>query len=134
MIGGVDIVVELPYLDPSAALDAAVRYILEHWPAGILQRGDTGERLDRYAAIHFGDLHELFVYKDASAFESWERLGADPSNANEMVHLLASRGQFTIVVDSMQDATSASIVRGLRNRLLGIPLFALSQYAYQEAA
>jgi hypothetical protein len=125
MIGGEDIIIELPGVPPEVALPAAVRYLLDRWPAAIMQDGDTARRFDRFSEVDFGHLREVFVYRDEQAFDSWERLGADPSNANQMVHLGASDGQFTIVVDESQDLVSASIVRGLRDRLRwGMPWFA----------
>lgn len=127
MIGGEDIIIQLPDVPPSVAMPAAVRYILDQWPAAVMQDGNTARRFDSFAAMGFGQLREVFVYRDEQAFESWERLGADATNANQMVHLLASPGQLTIVVDSMDDVRSASIVRGLRDRLRrGMPWFAPS--------
>jgi hypothetical protein len=127
MIGGVDIIVELPGVAPSVTMPAAVRYVLDRWPAAVMQDGDTARRFDSFAAMDFGHLREVFVYRDEQAFQSWERLGADPTNANQMVHLLASAGHVTIVVDSLQDISSASIVRGLRDRLrFGMPWLAPS--------
>jgi cell fate (sporulation/competence/biofilm development) regulator YlbF (YheA/YmcA/DUF963 family) len=133
MIGGEDIVIELPDLAPSVTLPAAVRYLLDGWPTAVTQDADTGRRFDRFAEMDFGNLREVFVYRDEEAFDSWERLGAEASNANQMIHLLASAGSLTIVVDDLQDIVSASIVRGLRDRLrFGMPWFAPGREA--EAA
>jgi hypothetical protein len=133
MIGGEDIIIQLPEVPPSVMMPAAVRYVLDRWPAAVMQDGDTARRFDTFAAMDFGNLREVFVYKDEQAFQSWERLGADATNANQMFHLLASVGQFTIVVDDLHDVTSASIVRGLRDQLcFGMPWFAPSRDA--EAA
>jgi hypothetical protein len=125
MIGGEDIVIELPGLASSVTLPAAVRYVFDRWPSAVTQDGDTGRRFDRFAAMDFGNLREVFVYRDEAAFDSWERLGADTTNANQMIHFLASTGRLTIVVDDLQDVVSASIVRGLRDRLrFGMPWLA----------
>lgn len=127
MIGGEDIIIQLPGIAPSVTMPAAVRYVLGRWPAAVMQDGDTARRFDSFAAMDFGHLREVFVYCDEQAFNSWERLGADATNANQMIHLLASVGHFTIVVDSLQDISSASIVRGLCDRLrFGMPWFAPS--------
>lgn len=108
-------------------LPAAVRYVLDQWPAAVMQDGDTGRRFDNFAAMDFGNLREVFVYLDEQAFHSWERLGADATNANQMIHLLASAGHVTIVVDDLRDIGCASIVRGLRDRLrFGMPWLAPS--------
>ncbi len=134
MIGGVDTVIELPGAAPSVALAAAVRYILDRWPAAVLLDGDTARRFATFAAMDFGRLREVFVHMDERAFDSWERLGADASNANQMVHLLAAIGRFTVVVDSLEDAGSASIVRGLGDHLrFGMPWFAPSTYGLRHS-
>ena len=133
MIGGVDTMIELPGVAQSVAMAAAVRYIVDRWPGAILQDGDTARRFDSFAATDFAHLREVFVYRDEHAFDSWERLGADATNANQMVHLLAGAGHLTIVVDSLQDALSASIVRGVCDLLrFGMPW--LPSAVYQEAA
>lgn len=135
MIGGEDIIIQLPGVAPSVTMPAAVRYVLDRWPAAVMQDGDTARRFDRFAEMDFGHLREVFVYRDEQAFDSWDRLGADVTNADQMIHLLASAGQFTIVVDSLQDASSASIVRGLRDRLrLGMPWLAPSSDAEDAEA
>lgn len=127
MIGGEDIIIQLLGVAPSATMPAAVRYVLDRWPAAVMQDGDTARRFDSFAAMGFGQLREVFVYRDEQAFQSWERLGADATNANQMIHLLADPGQFTIVVDDLEDVSSASIVRGLCDRLrFGMPWFAPS--------
>jgi len=127
MIGGVDIIVELPGVPSSVTMPAAVRYVLDRWPAAVMQDGDTARRFDSFAAMDFGHLREVFVYRDEQAFQSWERLGADATNANQMIHLLASVSRFTIVVDSLQDTSAASIVHGLCDRLSkGMPWLAPS--------
>jgi hypothetical protein len=126
MIGGEDVIIQLPDASPSVAMSAAVRYVLDRWPAAVMQ-DDTARRFDSFATMDFGHLREVFVYRDEQAFQSWERLGADATNANQMIHLLAGDGQFTIVVDSLKDAGSESIVRGLCDRLrFGMPWFAPS--------
>ena len=103
MIGGGDIIIELPGVTPSVALTAVVRHILDRWPAGVVQDGDSGRRFESFSAIDFTHLREVFVYRDEHAFASWERLGADPTNFNQMVHLLASPGQLTVVVDRLSE-------------------------------
>src|ERR1041384_793360 len=112
-------------------MPAAVRYVLDRWPAAVIQDGDTARRFDSFADMGFGHLREVFLYRDEHAFQSWERLGADAANANQMIHLLASPGQFTIVVDALEDdledVGAASIARGLCDRLrFGMPWLAPS--------
>jgi hypothetical protein len=99
------------------AMKAGVRHILDCWPAGIIQDGDPAQRFAEFALVPFRNLREVFVYRDQRAFESWERLGADRENADQMVHLLVSDGQLTIVVDRLKNASSKSIVDGLSDHL-----------------
>jgi hypothetical protein len=128
VIGGKDTLIDLPGVLPLVTMPAAVRYVLDRWPAAVMQDGDSARRFDSFAEMDFGHLREVFVYRDERAFDSWERLGADATNANQMIHLLASVGHFTIVVDSLQDITSRSIVRGLCDRLRqGMPWLAPSE-------
>lgn len=127
MIGGLDITVELGDLSPTVAMPSAVRYVLDRWPSAVLQDGDTARRFPNFAAMDFVQLREVFVYRDEESFDSWQRLGADATNANRMIHLVGDSDRLTIVVDSLQDIETASIVRGLRDRLRrGMPYLVLS--------
>jgi hypothetical protein len=124
MIGGTDIIIELPGVAPEVALPAAVRYVLGRWPAAVSQDGDTARRFASFADMDFAHLREVFIYRDERAIDSWERLGADATNANQMIQLNASDGQFTVVVDDLHDVQAASIVRGLCELLRsGMPWF-----------
>ena len=99
MIGGVDIVMELHGMACSDAMAAALRSILHRWPLAILQNTETGEHHSSLSITDARNMCEVLVYQDEPAFLSWARLGADPTNAGQMIHLLCSDGQFTIVVD-----------------------------------
>jgi hypothetical protein len=124
MIGGADIVIEYPgAMRASGGLDIAVRRIASRWPTFVLQDAATGSRFDSYREIPFASLSEIFVYRDVNAFESWKDLGADASNANSMVHLIAEDQGITIVVDDRADPTMASIVREIRDLLTGSQSF-----------
>jgi hypothetical protein len=118
MIGGVDVVFDTQ-VEPAEALELCTRLIMSRWPAAVLENALTGERYAGHAEIPFGLASELMVYRDQAAFESWQRLGADPSNANTMVHLLAyERGELTAVVDDPvaldMRATLDEMAKGLR--------------------
>lgn len=120
MIGGADVVLEYPgVMRASGGLDIAVRCIAARWPDFVIQDAAGGGRFDSYREIPFASLAEVFVYRDSNALESWRVLGADASNANSMVHLIADDRGLTIVVDDRSDPTMASIVREIRDLLTG---------------
>jgi hypothetical protein len=99
MIGGVDVVFETQ-VERAVALELCARLIMSRWPGAVLENALTTERYAGVAEIPFAHVSELMVYRDQAAFESWQRLGADPANANTMVHLLAyEEGELTAVVD-----------------------------------
>jgi hypothetical protein len=120
MIGGADIVIEYPgVMRASGGLDIAVRRIAARWPDFVIQDATAGNRFDSYSQIPFASLSEVFVYRDSLALESWKELGADPSNANSMVHLIADDCGLTIVVDDRTNPTMLSIIREIRDLLTG---------------
>lgn len=120
MIGGADILIEYPgLLRTSGGLDIAVRCIAGRWKDAIIQDAGSGKHFESYTSVPFGRLTELFVYRDEAAFESWTKAGADISNANAMVHLIADDSALTVVVDDPSDATMESIVNEVRDLLTG---------------
>ena len=117
MIGGVDAIFNV-WIEPDEALDVCTRLITEHWPDAVLENAITGEQYAGYAGIPFKLVTELMVYRDRTAFESWQRLGADPSNADTMVHLLAcGQGEVTAVVDDPLFAGTCELLQEMADRL-----------------
>lgn len=99
-------------------LDAAVRAILRRWRRAVIENADTAETYLAYARVPFQFLHEIMLYKDAESFACWERLGADPSNANTMIHLLSyRRGQITVVVDEAEELEMSVLLRAIQASL-----------------
>lgn len=62
MIGGID--VRLPTRAGAVAVQVAVRAVRDHWPQAVFENGDTGMRYDQFRQIPFGELNEVFVYRD----------------------------------------------------------------------
>jgi hypothetical protein len=111
MIGGTDIVVKIADdLRSGEALDSVVRCVFGKWPNAVVQDASTGACFFSFGEIAFGRLREIFAYRDKTAFDGWETLGADPANLNTMVHFIVDRSELTIVVDDPSEATMESIV------------------------
>ena len=63
MIGGID--VQIPTrCGPSLSTEVAVRAIRQRWPHSDYENGLTGERYFEFNQIPFGEIQELFVYRD----------------------------------------------------------------------
>jgi hypothetical protein len=117
MIGGEDIIIETSDRRKPAVLDLVVRFIRRRWPHAVVQDGTSGNCFSSYAALPFGHIEELFVYRDERSFETWMRVGADVENANSMIHLLADETTLTLVVDDPGDPTMASVIEESRDAL-----------------
>lgn len=124
MIGGEDIVIETFDQPTPAVLDLVVRSIRRRWPGAVVQDGTSGTRFPSYISLPFGQVSELFVYRDELSFETWTRTGSDAENENAMIHLIAEDGALTLVVDDSGDPTMASIIEESRNALA--PLWRLA--------
>lgn len=129
MIGGTDIVISTPGKPGSAALDLIVRCILRRWPDAVVQNGMDGKRYSFYGAVPFGAVSELLVYRDGRSFDSWLKLGADATNVNAMVHLIADDDRLTLVVDDQNDPTMKSILDEAREALSSTRLWAMDTAA-----
>lgn len=119
MIGRTDVIFENPGFDRWQLLDAIARCVCRHWRRSILQDGKTGKRYASYTETPFKDIEELLIYRDQAAFESWERLGADPENANAMIHLLVGENDLALVVDDENEATMRSVLEETKQLLSG---------------
>jgi hypothetical protein len=122
MIGGEDIVIPLHTTDKADALESAVRALTSYWSSAVFEDGLTGQRYMAFAAIPFGRAHELLVYRDEAALQSWEALGATPSTEGTMVHIIAQEAAMTLVVDDASDVMTAKVINELRRLLThGVP-------------
>ena len=121
MIGGVETYVRTGA--GTAALEAAVRAIRQHWPGAVFENGDRGDKYDEFWQVPFGELSEIFVYRDHAASQGWDEDGAVPELYNTMVHLIADDG-ITVVVDEKDiemDQLIATISSALSDNILNVP-------------
>ena len=122
MIGGIDI--RLPTRAGDVAVQVAVRAIREHWPDAVFENGDTGDGYDRFWQIPFGELDEIFVYRDSNARQGWDTEGAVPELYNTMIHVIGDEDMITLVVDQKDAAMQemiATVSSALHDGILYMP-------------
>jgi hypothetical protein len=115
MIGGYDIIVsgvENPVIKTCEAL-------AETWPNALIRDanrklGSPDNILPISEAIKFVDASEIFIYQDQAAKDSWDKLGADPSNTNTMIYILFGKDEVTFVVDEL-DRLVEILLKGVRS-------------------
>jgi hypothetical protein len=78
--------------------------------------GIAGERYSSFPEIPFGDLTELFVYRDSAAADLWDADGAVPIASNTMIHLIAD-GNSIAVVNDEKVAAMESVIDAIRSAL-----------------
>jgi hypothetical protein len=115
MIGGIDI--RIPNRAGQESVEVAVRAIRQQWPSAVFENGNTAERYDSFWQIPFGDVEELFVYRDANSAELWDKHGAIPAAENSMVHILYDEGLITAVIDD-RTAEMEDIIQSIRSALV----------------
>jgi hypothetical protein len=114
MIGGID--VRLKTAAGRQALEAAVRAIRQMWPKAVFENAATGERYGYFDQIPFGQIDEIFVYRDDEVSEKWDEKGAIPETANTMIHVLYDEGLITVVIDE-RDEVMESALEAIRSAL-----------------
>jgi hypothetical protein len=122
MVGGIDI--SIPIQDGEFSSVVAVRAIRQKWPRAVFENGLTGVRYSSFREIPFGNVQEIFVYRDCEAADAWEAEGAVPDVSNTMVHIIADDAMLTVVVDekdAVMDEIVAAIKSGLNADILHIP-------------
>lgn len=115
MIGGTDICI--PTRARTTALDVCVRVIRRAWPHAVFEDAVTGAVTERYEALSFRRLSELFVYRDRQIADAWEEAGAIPSLKNTMIHLLISPTELTVVLDDPNSPPVSEIVASIKSGL-----------------
>ena len=123
MIGGID--VRIPTRAGAVSTEVAVRAIRQCWPQSQYENGVTGERYREVRQIPFGEIEEIFVYRDDACADRWDAEGATPSLRNTMIHLIADEELVTVVVDE-RDAEMEEII-GTISSALGVKIWALPQ-------
>ena len=121
MIGGRDVII--PCRDPLVALEFSIRAIRRLWPSAVLEDGETGDVLEAHPDVGLGGRHEVLAFKDSAASKLWCDIGASESTAGTLIHLIATPGLLTLVVDDHPTPDLARFVRSL-SRSLKQDLFA----------
>jgi hypothetical protein len=122
MIGGIDI--HIPSKAGGLSIEVAARAIRQAWSGAVFENGITGDRYDRFGEIPFGDIEEIFVYRDAASAAIWDAEGAVPEAFNRMIHLIHDEGWVTAVVDERTDEMNeiiAAIKSSLTDEFLNMP-------------
>lgn len=114
MIGGIDI--RLKTRAGANSIEVAVRAIRQLWPHAVFENGQTGERYGQFGSIPFGEIEEIFVYRDNDTAEKWEAEGAIPELFNTMIHIIHDEGFLTIVVDE-QNAETSSLIEAIQSAI-----------------
>lgn len=114
MIGGIDIRISTRAGDSSTEI--AVRAIRQKWPGAVFENGLTGDSYDSFQQIPFGEVEELFVYRDSDAARLWDAEGAVPDSCNSIIHVIADPDMLTAVIDE-RDAEMESILAAIRSGL-----------------
>lgn len=122
MIGGIDI--RLPSKAGLDSIEVAVRAIRQVWPQALIEHGDTGELYSNFWDVPFGEVNELFVYRDHNAADIWNEKGAILEVYNTMIHIVYDDGLITLIIDKHDMAMEeifAAIRSGLDDSLLYTP-------------
>jgi hypothetical protein len=122
MIGGID--VRIPSGANSHSVEAAVRAVRQAWPQAVFENGNTGERYGRFWEIPFGQIDEIFVYRDTACADLWDRFGAVPEATNKMIHIIHDEGLITAVIDEKSaemDAAMEAIRSALSDNIFFTP-------------
>src|SRR5215213_6539809 len=99
MIGGFDIVLDST-VEPRLVLEKALHLIVAYWPNAVVENPDTGNLLNSPSeAGACANFSGILVYKDLAYRDAWIRVGGEPENLGTMIHVLASPGMATMVVD-----------------------------------
>ena len=124
MIGGCDIILA-PYpgsiIDPAVFFQRAVKALLRVWPGALIEDANSDKVWGAPGKVPWGKVEELFVYRSLEALQSCERLGADPSNANQMVHFMnyedraTTPGEITVVVGDPEHPEMKMFLESVRS-------------------
>ncbi len=64
MIGGIDI--EIPTRCGESSVEVSVRAIRQRWPRAEFENGISGDRYHHFWQIPFGEIAEIFVYREST--------------------------------------------------------------------
>jgi len=92
-------------------LDFVLRIFRGFWSAALVQDPDASLVWTVEEAIRspIRGSRSLMVYRDEAAYESWDILGADPSNDDTMIYVLLGEESTTFVVSDSLPKTPAMV-------------------------
>ena len=114
MIGGIDI--DVPTRCGESSIEVTVRAIRQLWPHAEFENGINGDRYQHFWQIPFGEIEEIFVYRESASADRWDKEGAIPELYNTMIHIIADEEMITVVVDE-RDALIEEIVAAISSAL-----------------
>jgi hypothetical protein len=122
MIGGVDVVLQNYSLAAPAVLETVARAVHQRWPEAVFVDAVSGHQFASFAAARFGDLRELFVFRDEASRASWEHLGLTDENADAAIHAIAEPHAITLVVSDPDEPVVHALIGELDQLLkYGVP-------------
>jgi len=106
-IGGYDIIIPTKY-SAQKSLSICTEIIKQFWLDCIAEDGSLSPLM-----------HQMFIYKNKEAYESWKKDGGIPENQNSMIDLLAEEGtnELTCVVGDDKEPETALILDIIRKAL-----------------
>src|SRR5882724_1117698 len=111
MIGGYDIVFD-SQAEPEDVLKKVWLLISSLWPDAVVEDGNTGELLSvTFPLDIFADRDEILIYQDANALDDWTKEGGEPANLGKMIHVLATKGEATLVVDDPSQFIAKQLIQ-----------------------
>jgi hypothetical protein len=115
-IGRQDVVIPTT-LERAVALSIAAGLVARRWPQFVVVDGGSGRAFEQLRDVPFGRVNELLLFRDEQARKSWEELGADPTNANSLIHLLSAHSKLTVVVDDARGEDVSPVLSAIRESL-----------------
>ena len=117
MIGGYDIVLD-SQVEPAEALRNAWLFISSLWPNAVVEDGETGNVLPVTSSPGaFAERTHIFIYKDEKWRKAWDEQGGEPENLGTMIHVLASPGMATLVVDDPDEPVAKQVIQDMTEYL-----------------
>ena len=101
--------------DRETTLYSCARAVLRVWRNAVIQDAQTTTLYKDFSKVPFSWLKEMMIYRDETARQSWDELGADETNRNSMVHFLLNGKELVMVLDDLQSEESRKIVDAVKS-------------------
>lgn len=98
MMGGDDLFLEGEPLQEE--LDLAVRWLRRQWRQGVVDVPERGVfSLTDPRLFPLGEAQEVFVYRDATSYDTWQRQGLTEAHASDAIWIARNPDGLSFVVD-----------------------------------